>query len=86
MQAESTTEEQEITIYQFPDPATPEENAKIIDWRFQAFTLELQELEFSNKDTFTYGATYSQVEIIDTAKPKGKANKNATIFFAMPIL
>jgi hypothetical protein len=82
---ESTTQEEEITIYTFPEPATPEEGAKFIDWRFQSFTLELQEILRDQKQ-FTYGETYSHVEIIDHTKPKGKANKNALVFFAMPIL
>lgn len=85
MQPEETTTEEEVIIYSFPEPSTPEENAKFIDWRFQSFTLEIQEVLRDQKQ-FTYGETYSRIEIIDTAKPKGKANKNAFVFFAMPIL
>lgn len=71
--------------YRFPEPATPAEDAKLIDWRFQAFTLTIQEVD-THTTPYTYSETYSQVEIIDTAKPKGKANRKATIFFALPII
>ena len=70
--------------YNFPEPTTPEENALIIDWRFQAFTLTIQEVDTSTTP-YTYKDNFSQTEIIDTAKPKGKANKKALIFFALPI-
>jgi hypothetical protein len=71
--------------YSFPEPATPAEDAKLIDWRFQAFTLTIQEVD-TQTTPYTYSETYSQVEIIDTAKPKGKANRKALVFFALPII
>ena len=71
-------------IYKMPPPAEPEENAIIIDWRFQAFTLEIQEVEITNQDLI-YGEIFSKCEIINHDKPKGKKKKNATILFALPI-
>ena len=73
------------TNYNFPEPATPAEDAKLIDWRFQAFTLTIQEVD-THTTPYTYSETYSQVEIIDTAKPKGKANRKALVLFALPII
>ncbi len=73
------------TNYNFPEPATPAENARLIDWRFNAFTLTIQEVD-THTTPYTYSETYSQIEIINTAKPKGKANRKALVFFALPII
>lgn len=84
MQTETETEEEEIN-YNFPDqPATPAENARLIDWRFNAFVLTLQERHVEKNKVIT-GEIYSTVEIIDGSKPKGKANRKAFVIFALPI-
>lgn len=81
--SEKTNEETETIQFDrsFPEPAQPDPNAVLIDWRFNEFTLTLQE-----KDKNGLGEVYSTTRIIGNEKQKGKANRNAFIIFAMPII
>ncbi len=67
---------------------TPAPNAKIIDFRFCAFTLELFErIENPTKrGEMITGEKYASCTITGAENPKPKKNKNKTIAFALPIL
>lgn len=66
--------------YKYQLPKThPAPNAVLIDWRFQAYTLDMY--EYKDK---TIGEKYAHAEIDPTQKIKGR-KKNETILFAIRI-